>query len=265
MTTKAYPATKWLAAKWDAAIPSARLSGIVGDAAHARDGGYHISRQDQPSWNYSVADYSLDRLGPSDAAAAVDMTMNTSDMIRVSRRLAAAAANKSDPRLLGKVRAFNGTFNGRSAIRIEVRQYNGRGAGVYSATADHLWHVHLEIHRRYVNSQSVMDGIYSVIRGESLSAYKIRRGIAKPAAPVAPAKPIADQSPVGAGVRHPAVLVLQRAINKIFGVSLPVDGVFGPKTLFYVRKLQGMAGLPQGNVVTKELWSYIARRYAATK
>lgn len=260
MTTKAYPATKWLAAKWDLAISSAQLSGIVGDQAHAREGGYHISRQDQPSWNYSVGDYANDKVGPSDAAAAIDMTMNTSDMIKVTRRLYAAAKNRSDTRIHGKVRAFNGTLNGRTATRFEVQT-----GETYGATADHLWHVHLEIHRRWVNTQSVMEGIYSVIRGESFAAYRIRLGIKTTAAKVLPPRGIAQQSPVGYGVKHPSVVVLQRAINKIFGVKLPVDGVFGAKTLFYVNKLQTLAKTRKSNVVSKDLWGYIARRYAATK
>jgi len=72
MATVATPAMTQFAADWEHAIDSAAKrndaatrSGIVGDAAHRARGGYHISREDQPSSNYSVSEYAIDRQGPS--------------------------------------------------------------------------------------------------------------------------------------------------------------------------------------------------------
>lgn len=189
MATIAYAPTRWLAQEWERTIDgaakrndAATQSGIVGDAAHRRDGGYHISREDQPGDNYSVAQYAADRYGPSDAAAAVDMTMKRDGMVTVTKRLLAAAKAR-DPRLVPYVRAFNGTTNGTTAIRVEVQTF-----GLFSATVDHVWHVHLEIHRKYVNNMAAMRAILSVIAGEALGAWKARTTPA-PTPPPAPKTP----------------------------------------------------------------------------
>lgn len=263
MATKAYPATVRFANEWEDGIDSAArresaatVSGIVGDLAHRLEGGYHISRQDQSRLNYSVAQYVKDQQGPADAASAVDMTMNQASMILVTKRLARAVAAR-DPRVFGKIRAFNGTTNGSRAIRVECYEYGpSRGkSGVYVATPDHLWHVHLEIHRAYVNDWRILKGILDVILGKE--AVKADAATVKPPVKLA----IHQQAPVKFGVRHAAVVVLQRALNVIFSTNLPVDGVFGVRTLAYVKKLQRLGGFKQSTTVTRELWEYAAARY----
>src|SRR5687767_6586160 len=93
------------ARRWEQAIDSAErrddaatFSGIVGDLAHRREGGYHISREDQPADNYSCV-LPEDREGSSNWAAGVDMSMIPKDMALVTGRLLASAKDQGDPRL----------------------------------------------------------------------------------------------------------------------------------------------------------------------
>lgn len=171
MATVAPDALRWLAREWESGIDSAQrrndaatFSGIVGDLAHRASGGYHISREDQPASNYSIADFSDDREGRSDWASAVDMTMDRESMILVTKRLAAAWAVR-DPRL-DAVRGFNGTLDGTSARRWDAA-YDTPTATTWSDDT-HLWHIHLEIFRRFADDMSVMPGILAVVLGHGV-------------------------------------------------------------------------------------------------
>lgn len=174
MSTLSTTDINWLAREWEKLYGSAVLSGIVGDLAHKKRGGYHISRQDQPSGNYSVTRPD-DRLGPSDRASAIDMTMSTADMIKCHKRLRTIFQNRnSDPRMK-YINAWNGWDGQGDAGRYDVV----RGT-VGTATADHKWHIHLEIRRRYVNDRKAMEAILSMLKGETLEQYQ---GKATPATP----------------------------------------------------------------------------------
>lgn len=166
MTTLSTSSLNWLANQWEDVFGSAVLSGIVGDLAHKVRGGYHISRQDQPSNNYSVT-RTDDKYGPGDRAAAIDMTMNTSDMKKCHTRLRGFWQNRSrDPRMK-YINAWNGWDGQGDAGRYDV--VTGK---VSTATSDHKWHIHLEIRRRYVNDMNAMRAILSMLKGESLAAYQ---------------------------------------------------------------------------------------------
>ncbi len=107
MATLSTSSLNWLADEWEKLYSSATLSGIVGDLAHKARGGYHISRQDQPSGNYSVT-RADDKLGPSDRAAAIDMTMNTSDIKKCHIRLRNAWKNRANDPRMKYINAWNG-------------------------------------------------------------------------------------------------------------------------------------------------------------
>lgn len=160
MATRSTTQLNRLAAGWEDSYPSAVTSGIVGDLAHKQRGGYHISREDQPSTNYSVTRPD-DRLGPSDAAAAVDMNLGLADMVLCHTRLRAAWL-AGDPRMI-YINAWNGWDGEGDAGRYDVVEHE-----VSTATADHKWHCHLEVRRRYVNSSVAIDAILSLLRGETL-------------------------------------------------------------------------------------------------
>lgn len=166
MATLSTSALNWLADEWEKVYNSAVLSGIVGDLAHKARGGYHISRQDQPSNNYSVT-RADDKLGPSDRAAAIDMTMNTADIKKCHIRLRDIWKNRANDPRMKYINAWNGWDGQGSAGRYDV--ITGK---VGTATADHKWHIHLEIRRRYVNDMDAMRAILSMLKGESLATYQ---------------------------------------------------------------------------------------------
>lgn len=163
MATLSTTALNYLAKEWEKLYPTAVLSGIVGDKAHAARGGYHISRQDQPSNNYSVTRPD-DKLGPADRAAAIDMTMSTADMIKCHTRLRELWKNRSkDPRFK-YINAWNG-WDGKG----DAGRYDVIAGTIAYATPDHKWHIHLEIRRKYANDMTAMNAILSLLRGEAYS------------------------------------------------------------------------------------------------
>lgn len=149
--------------------PSAVFSGIEGDKAHRKSGGYHISIEDQPKDNYSVIlpdDKAPPGKWPRNTASAGDRSMKTSDMVLAWNRWYAVWVNRAkDPRAK-YFRAYNG-WNGRgSAERLDFR----KGTRTL-ATADHKWHDHREGHRRYCNDPELMRAGLSIERGESIEQY----------------------------------------------------------------------------------------------
>lgn len=168
MATLSTSALNWLANEWEKAYKTAVLSGIVGDLAHKKRGGYHISREDQPKTNYSVirADDKPGN-GPSDRAAAIDMTMSTADIIKCHTRIRELWKNRAkDPRFK-YINAWNGWDGKGDAGRYDVVK-----GTITTATADHKWHIHLEIRRKYVNDMNAMKAILSVLKGEPLNTPK---------------------------------------------------------------------------------------------
>jgi murein L,D-transpeptidase YcbB/YkuD len=257
VSTVANQNTKDFASKWDNALPSAVLSGIVGDAHHAANGGYHISIEDQPSSNYSVT-RSDDKAPPGNwarnEAAAVDMSMSTSDMVLTYKRVMAVWSNQSDPRrkYVNAVNCFDGIGD---AERLDFV------SGVRSfATSDHKWHTHLEIRRRYVNDAKAMDAIWSMVSGEQLAAYEARTGDAGPA-PTPPPSGGGDHSPgtrtlsltTPTHMSGPDVSYVQNFIGpRHCGAA---DGDFGPKTKDGVIWYQRMRGLGADGIVGPITWS----------
>lgn len=177
MATLSTASLNWLANEWEKLFKTAVLSGIVGDLAHKARGGYHISREDQSKSNYSVTrPDDKPGNGPNDRAAAIDMTMSTADMKKCHIRLRESWKNRAkDPRWK-YVNAWNGWDGVGGAGRYDVITGN-----VSTATADHKWHIHFEIRRKYVNDMNAMRAILSLLKGESY--------VAAPTTPATPAKP----------------------------------------------------------------------------
>lgn len=258
MSTVATAQVKQLAADWKSTcgLKSAKISGIIGDSAHQARGGYHIGRKFQPTSNFSVVRPD-DKTGPVDAAAAIDMTMNASDMRLCTARLVSAFTNTSDPRRK-YLNAFNGTTDSKLARRFDVYART-----VKAATADHLWHIHLEIRRKYVNSATAMKAILSILRGQSLSDYL------KSSAPVVSKPSTSTGTPAFPGTlsRNTAkapsspVRVLQMAL--VARGLLPAgsaDGFFGPKLESAVKVLQARAGLTVDGLVGPKTWAAVFAR-----
>lgn len=140
------------------AIPSAVLSGIVGDAAHSF--GYHLSRQELPASDYSVQ-LTLDKRGASDCASALDISLSPSLMQTCTRRLL-TAAKAGDPRLKG-LREFCGTLNGADTYPWDLS--TNTSEGVNSWDNSHLWHIHLSFFRAYADDYTTLAPIAQVLAG----------------------------------------------------------------------------------------------------
>ncbi len=164
---------------FDAAIASALLGGI-----YAPKSGYHNYPDALSSGDYSLAQVAADRRGSRSKASAIDLTMSAADMKLVTGRLDKAARAR-DPRLYVRggptLREFIGTLNGTTVycwvftggVPLGVSADSGVDWGRDSS---HLWHVHLSIIRQYCEDWAALDGVLSVMRGESLAAYQARTG-----------------------------------------------------------------------------------------
>lgn len=253
-TTVAYPLVRQLASGWEDIYDSATCSGVIGDRAHQNRGGYHIGRRFQSTRNYSVirAD---DRLGPSDAAAGIDMSMSRRDMILCTKRLLAVRNNKNDPRRK-YLNAFNGWLGTGRAGRYDV--VSGKNS---TATADHKWHIHLELRRRWILTPAMVKAVLSALRGETVAQYLKSIGVtvtaAKPGAKTATAAgPKTPGYPGRVLVRNdggrpdPALRTWQeRMIARGWHSIGDPDGKFGPKTESVVRRFQQVCRiLPDGKI-----------------
>lgn len=255
--TLAYTPAREIADGWEDIYASAVCSGIAPDQAHESRGGYHVGRRFQSARNYSVIRVD-DRagMGPNDASAAVDMSMNARDMKLCTTRLKAVWANKNDPRRK-YINAFNGWLGSGPATRYDII------AGTKStATSDHKWHVHLEIRRRWVNNGAAIVAILSALRGETVAAYLKRIGVsapsAKPGGKTATAQgPKAPPYP-GRVLRRndhqakpdPAVKTLQQRLIARGWTSIgDADGRFGPKLERGIKRFQTLCRVaPDGEV-----------------
>jgi hypothetical protein len=139
-------------------IPRAQLGGIVGDVNHSF--GYHLARQDLPQSDYSVQ-LGLDRMGASDCASALDVTL-PADLMKTCTARLLAAAKARDPRLKG-LREFCGTLDGSVTYPWDLSTNESEGVGSWDDS--HLWHIHLSFYRAYADSYDVLAPIADVLAG----------------------------------------------------------------------------------------------------
>lgn len=147
---------------------SAVLSGLVPDRSHLDSGGYHCSVNDLRAYG-NGNDYSNTRADDRNFnpayCAAVDVSMNTADMIRSHGRLRKVWADTGDPRrkYLNAVNTWDGSGD---AVRLDFCA----GTATF-ASADHKWHVHLEVRRRHLLDMNAARAIVSVLKGEPKADY----------------------------------------------------------------------------------------------
>lgn len=245
---------------------SAVLSGIVPDARHKTNGGYHCSVEDLRIYG-NAGDYSNTR--PDDKnfnikyGAAVDVTMSKSDMIRHYKRVYAVFKDRADPRR----KYFNAvnTWPGMGdAVRLDFVTNK-----VKRASDDHKWHVHDEMRRRYLLDPKAGRAKLSVLRGESKAAWiareetPVKAGTPAPKPPATPAKPTtAGKHPAGSRVLQYVpgktvmtgedVAYVQRYIGAV--KAGPADGSAGARFRAAVAWYQKMRGLKADGVVGAVTW-----------
>ncbi len=179
----------WLAIK--AAEPKARLGGI-----YAPKTGYHDTRAQNPKGNYSVVS-ALDRKGPSDKAAALDITFtdaqkgNYATISKYAARLLRSGRDLSDERG-NYLREFYGQADADAA----VEGWDFQKVCPVTSDATHRWHIHLSILRAYLNNPKAMRAILSIWLGEPVKVWRSKEAalLLKPKIP-AQRKPTTSTPP----------------------------------------------------------------------
>lgn len=136
--------------------------GGQGSGIAAQKTGYHDSRNNNPSGNYSVV-LPLDKQGPGDGAAALDITLSDAKMITWTKKLMAGLDAK-DPRLKA-IKEVIGTRDGRNVVR--YTRNSPTSSPVWAGSdSSHLWHIHISLFRAYINDWNVLKGIVAFLGGE---------------------------------------------------------------------------------------------------
>lgn len=243
----------WLWLELETLIGSdAEFSGI-----YARKPGYHNTRAGNSPSNYSVAQFAADRQGPSNKAAALDISFRSAkngDFRKIalySKRLL-DAGRSNDPRTYGMRE-----FYGNADLDREVEGYDFARRRVASSDDSHLWHIHISILRKYVGDIKAMRAIVSIMRGESVATWRAKEDALNPGKPVEVPKPRPPALPVvrlGSRLMKLTkpymegtdVATVQRFIG---GPAGTVDGVYGPKTEDGVKWYQRLRGITADGIV----------------
>lgn len=141
----------------------AAIPGAVGSGIAAQKPGYHNSRANNSSSNYSVR-LPLDRQGPSDGAAAIDITMSTANMKKYTKILM-DAMDRKDPRVQS-IKEVIGTLDGRNVVRYTRDSRTGKPTWATSDSS-HLWHIHISLFRADINNWNKLKGIVEVLGGST--------------------------------------------------------------------------------------------------
>lgn len=155
----------------------AQLGGV-----YAAKPGYHNYRFALPSTDYSVKDVAADRKGSGELADGLDISLPDAEMRKYTARLDKAARAR-DPRLYtarGPVlREFIGTLDSKVVYCYVL--VGGKPLGVNADAGPdpgrdetHLWHIHLSIIRQFGSDWPALDGVLSVLVGESLDTWQAR-------------------------------------------------------------------------------------------
>jgi peptidoglycan hydrolase-like protein with peptidoglycan-binding domain len=238
-------------------LKSAVLSGIVPDRAHLKSGGYHCSVEDLRTYG-NARDYS--NIGKDDRdfniryGAAIDISLNKADMIKVYKRVYAVWKDKSDPRRK-YINAINVWSGSGSPVRLNF--VTGKAS---RANNTHTWHFHHDFRRRYVMDPKAGRAAISMYQGESKAAWSAREeaGTTPPKVTVPPKvvpKPVVKHAPGSRELRYVPgkpvmtgddVAFVQRFIGGRAGTA---DGSFGARTRSAVIWYQRMRGLKADGVV----------------
>lgn len=179
----------WFAQQCMALTPTANsqeFGGIVNEG----ESGYHNTRngniaRGRPN-DYSIRD-PLNKQGPADKSAAFDWTFpsaqagNFGIIILYSARVAAAWASR-DPRMWVLAELLcesDGDYDPEGWVFYPTHSFR-------VPDRSHKWHMHFSFIRAYLNDWAGFDALFSVIKGESLAAWKARTGRGGPVTTPAP-------------------------------------------------------------------------------
>jgi peptidoglycan hydrolase-like protein with peptidoglycan-binding domain len=227
--------------------PKSELGGI-----YANKRGYHNKRQNLPmpgsSSDYSVDEFSIDRQGPSNEASAIDWTFPDAQggdyktISKYSKRL--YAVRSGDSRTVYMREFFGQIDNDRT---VEGWDYSKNRAS--SSDSSHLWHIHISIHRKYINSTIAMRAILSILKGQTEAEWKqeISREVTfETFSSHLPVLKSGDSDPwVKGGTGY-----VSRAQRQL---GVPADGDYGPQTVNAVKAL-GIPGYT-GKTIDLKVWT----------
>lgn len=146
--------------------PTVELGGIYADKP-----GYHNTRAGNSPSNYSVI-LPPDKLGPSDKAAAIDLTFpnaqsgNYTTISKYSSRLLKSGKDPND--LRGN---YLREFFGNADSDTQVEGWDFYYATTSTSDSSHLWHIHISFLRKYVTSLTAMNAVLSILKGETYAEY----------------------------------------------------------------------------------------------
>lgn len=232
--------------------PKSELGGIL-----ARKPGYHNSRDHLPADDYSVAQFAVDREGPANEGSAIDWTFpdaqagNYTTISKYSKRLYAARGG-SDSRTV-YMREFFGQIDSDSTV--EGWDYAKNKAS--SSDSSHLWHIHISIHRKYINSTSAMKAILSILKGETEEEWKAQNArdvVFQYFDGKMPVLKKGDSDPVEPSGTY-YVTRAQRALQ------VEADGDYGPITAQAVKDL-GIG--KDGNTIDNDVWERLYATWGMT-
>ncbi len=238
--------------------PASKLGGII-----ARKPGYHNSRDHLTSRDYSVGQFVVDRVGPANLGSAIDWTFpdaqggDYKSIKKYSKRLM-DAGRANDPRTV-----YMREFYGNADDDREVEGWDFTKDRAASSDSSHLWHIHISIHRKYINDKTAMEAILSILSGEDLSDWLKATG--GKLTVVAGRKPAVTQQPfeLEEGDKGPLVQRIQERFNVIFpaykATPLKVDGIFGKNTKAAIVEFQQRTNLKADGIVGPQTRAMLAR------
>lgn len=243
--------------------PEVELSGIYADKP-----GYHNTRAGNLSSNYSVAEFAVDRQGPSDKAAAIDLTFPSAqrgDYSKISKyanRLY-AAGRADDPRT-HYLREFFGQMDTDS----HVEGYDFAKERDSTSDSSHLWHIHLSVHRAYVEDPEMVRAVLSILKGETVEQWRAGGGVivvpvGNPTSSTDNTEVIVGKLPVlkkgatGAPVRILEGLVIAHGYATDSKDPKKVDGIFGDTLDASIRRFQADRHIDVDGVVGGQTYAQL--------
>src|ERR1044072_1794664 len=188
--------------KVESVFKSAVFSGIVPDARHLKNGGYHCCLIHL--WEHGKADDYSNRRKLDESAAltkagrvfscASDVSLSKADMMRLHANVRRVYLDHADPRrkLINAINCWDGSGD---AVRYD---FQGNTAGY--ASPDHKGHTHADFPRAYVDTYrdpkmaaKAQRAWVSVVTGEPKATWMAReepRPASPPKAPVVKPKPV---------------------------------------------------------------------------
>jgi hypothetical protein len=231
---------------------SAVLSGLAPDNQHLDRGGFHCSVLDLRAHG-NEDDYSNTRTNDRDLnvqyGAAFDVSLAKADMIRAFGRVHTVWADLADPRrrFVNAVNCWDGSGD---ATRLDFDA--GRAE---RASSDHVWHVHGEIHRRFVLDPKAARAVVSIFQGEPKALWVARE---EPKV-VVKMLPISGQIPQLTKGMHDPIngWGMVARLQKLLGVK--ADGDYGKLTAEAVRAYDhtNLNRTTDGNTVDTAFWKRI--------